>query len=54
MHNDSHDLSIMPFDVSNIANLNIHCVDYHCICIIFGISKNEAIYIYIYMDGYKV
>ena len=40
IYNECHDVLIMSMNPSDIAILNIHDADY--ICIISGISKNEA------------
>ena len=38
-----HGVLMISVDINNIDIINVHGVDYHCI--IFGISKNEVIYI---------
>ena len=39
--NGSHDISMMAYELKNIAILNVKGVDY--ICVLWGITKNEAI-----------
>ena len=41
VYNRCHDVLLMSVNFSDIAILNIHGVDYHCI--ICGISKSEAV-----------
>ena len=45
--NSCHNVSMMSNGINNIAIFNTYGIDYWCI--IFAISKIEAIYIYIYI-----